>query len=195
MRSSSTRRAGVTSRSQGSGGRCKSQLNVGSLNESIFPLPALDFQREFARPRRRRREAESHSPRLARRARRALRRPPAPCLSGGAVAVTAFAPRFTITNAITAGLTAIERAGGFLEAATLSEEWVGRMSQRALLLEAHHTTHIEGTQLTLSRPSGCGPGNGGRARSGRRARVAELSRAPSTWFPSIYRAASRSPRA
>jgi Fic family protein len=46
-------------------------------------------------------------------------------------------------------LTAIERARGFLEAATLSEEWVVRMSQRALLLEAHHTTHIEGTQLTL----------------------------------------------
>ncbi|MBI3769704.1 MAG: Fic family protein [Deltaproteobacteria bacterium] len=60
-----------------------------------------------------------------------------------------FAPRFTITNAITAGLTAIERARGFLEAATLSDEWVRRMSQRALLLEAHHTTHIEGTQLTL----------------------------------------------
>ena len=58
-------------------------------------------------------------------------------------------PRFTITNAITAALTAIERARGFLEAATLSEEWVRRMSQRALLLEAHHTTHIEGTQLTL----------------------------------------------
>jgi Fic family protein len=61
----------------------------------------------------------------------------------------AFAPRFTITNAITAGLTAIERARGFLEAATLSDEWVARMSQQALLLEAHHTTHIEGTQLTL----------------------------------------------
>ncbi len=60
-----------------------------------------------------------------------------------------FAPRFTITNAITAGLTAIERARGFLEAATLSEEWVQRMSQRALLLEAHYTTHIEGTQLTI----------------------------------------------
>src|SRR3954452_10966632 len=58
-------------------------------------------------------------------------------------------PRFTITNAITAGLTAIERARGFLEAATLSDEWVRRMSQRALLLEAHHTTHIEGTQLTI----------------------------------------------
>ena len=60
-----------------------------------------------------------------------------------------FAPRFTITHAITAGLTAIERARGFLEAAVLSEEWVRRMSQRALLLEAHHSTHIEGSQLTI----------------------------------------------
>jgi len=58
-------------------------------------------------------------------------------------------PRFTITNPITAALTAIERARGFLEAATLSEQWIERMSQRALLLEAHHTTHIEGTQITL----------------------------------------------
>ena len=63
--------------------------------------------------------------------------------------MSGFAPRFTITNAITAGLTAIERARGFLEAATLSDEWVKRMSQRALLLEAHHTTHIEGTHLTI----------------------------------------------
>ena len=58
-------------------------------------------------------------------------------------------PRFTISNNITAGLTAVERARGFLEAATLSEDWIRRMSQRALLLEAHHTTHIEGTQLTI----------------------------------------------
>jgi len=57
--------------------------------------------------------------------------------------------RFTITNRITAALTTIERARGFVEAATLSEQWVRRMSQRALLLEAHHTTHIEGTQLTV----------------------------------------------
>jgi len=63
--------------------------------------------------------------------------------------VTGFAPRFTITHAMTGALTAIERARGFLEAATLSERWIERMSQRALLLEAHHTTHIEGTQLTL----------------------------------------------
>ncbi len=60
-----------------------------------------------------------------------------------------FSPRFTITNRITTGLTRIERARGFLEAATLSEAWIREMSQRALILEAHHTTHIEGTKLTL----------------------------------------------
>jgi Fic family protein len=58
-------------------------------------------------------------------------------------------PRFAITHSITQGLALIERARGFLEAAQLSEDWVRRMSERALLLEAHHTTHIEGTHLTL----------------------------------------------
>jgi Fic family protein len=58
-------------------------------------------------------------------------------------------PIFTITNRITAGLTRIERARGFLEAAALSEDWVREMGRRALILEAHHTTHIEGTHLTL----------------------------------------------
>jgi Fic family protein len=61
----------------------------------------------------------------------------------------ALDPQFTITNRITADLTRIERARGFLEAATLSEEWVREMGRRALILEAHHTTHIEGTRLTL----------------------------------------------
>lgn len=60
-----------------------------------------------------------------------------------------FSPRFTITNSITSALTEIERARGFLEAATLSEDWIQRMSRRALLLEAHHTTHIEGSELTI----------------------------------------------
>ena len=60
-----------------------------------------------------------------------------------------FQPRFTITNRITEALTRIERARGFLEAATLSEDWIREMGERALVLEAHHTTHIEGTQLTL----------------------------------------------
>jgi Fic family protein len=60
-----------------------------------------------------------------------------------------FHPAFTITNRITAGLTRIERARGFLDAATLSDAWVREMGRRALILEAHHTTHIEGTRLTL----------------------------------------------
>lgn len=61
-----------------------------------------------------------------------------------------FNPKFTITNSITAGLTQIERARGFLEAVNLSPDWLRAMGKRALLLEAHHTTHIEGTHLTLN---------------------------------------------
>ena len=60
-----------------------------------------------------------------------------------------FRPVFTTTHCITNELTRIERARGFLEAAVLSEQWVREMGRRALLLEAHHTTHIEGTRLTL----------------------------------------------
>ena len=60
-----------------------------------------------------------------------------------------FAPQFEITNSITAELTRIERARGFLDAAKLSEDWIAGMQKRALVLEAHYTTHIEGTQLTL----------------------------------------------
>lgn len=60
-----------------------------------------------------------------------------------------FKPLFKISNQTANALTAIERARGFLEAATLSQEWLEKMQNKALILEAHHTTHIEGTQLTL----------------------------------------------
>ena len=60
-----------------------------------------------------------------------------------------FTPRFSITNAITAALTEIERVRGFLDAASLSGEWIASIRSQAFLLEAHHTTHIEGTRLTL----------------------------------------------
>lgn len=46
-------------------------------------------------------------------------------------------------------LTEIVTVKGFLDAAILSEDWISEMQNRALVLEAHHTTHIEGTQLTL----------------------------------------------
>lgn len=29
------------------------------------------------------------------------------------------------------------------------DDWIRQMDERALVLEAHHTTHIEGTRLTL----------------------------------------------
>lgn len=60
-----------------------------------------------------------------------------------------FEPKYTTSDAITAALTKIERARGFLEAARLSEDWITGMQRRALVLEAHYTTHIEGTHLTL----------------------------------------------
>ena len=61
----------------------------------------------------------------------------------------ALQPVFQITNDITKAITDIERARGFLEGATLSPSWIRDMQDRAFVLEAHHTTHIEGTQLTL----------------------------------------------
>lgn len=60
-----------------------------------------------------------------------------------------FHPKFTISIPIATALTAIERTRGFLEAAKLSKDWVSKMQARALILEAHHTTHIEGTHLSL----------------------------------------------
>jgi Fic family protein len=60
-----------------------------------------------------------------------------------------FKPKFTITNPIANDLSQIVAVKGFFDAAILSEAWVSEMQNRALILEAHHTTHIEGTQLTL----------------------------------------------
>jgi len=59
-------------------------------------------------------------------------------------------PDFTITNKINNTLLEIERARGFLDAAKLKEDWIKEMQSEAFILEAHHSTHIEGTQLTLS---------------------------------------------
>ncbi len=63
--------------------------------------------------------------------------------------MTPLQPKFTITNRMTAAITRIERARGFLEAARLSDDWVRDMGNQALIKEAHYTTHIEGTRLTL----------------------------------------------
>ncbi|MCK4668363.1 Fic family protein [Candidatus Dependentiae bacterium] len=61
-----------------------------------------------------------------------------------------FKPKFTITNSINNCLLEIERARGFLEAAKLKQDWIRAMQSKAIILEAHHSTHIEGTELTLA---------------------------------------------
>jgi len=60
-----------------------------------------------------------------------------------------FKPTFTITNSVANDLTHIVSVKGFLDAAILSEDWIDSMQSRAFILEAFHTTHIEGAQLTL----------------------------------------------
>ena len=60
-----------------------------------------------------------------------------------------FKPKFTITSKINNALLEIERARGFLDAAELKNDWIKHMQSEALVLEAHHSTHIEGSQLTL----------------------------------------------
>ncbi len=60
-----------------------------------------------------------------------------------------FEPKFAISNAILVDLTRIEDAIGFMSTAQLSDDWIRDMQANALTLEAHYTTHIEGTKLTL----------------------------------------------
>lgn len=61
----------------------------------------------------------------------------------------AFIPKFTITPKINKALVEIERVRGFLDAIKLKDEWLADMQKKALILETHYSTHIEGTTLTL----------------------------------------------
>ena len=60
-----------------------------------------------------------------------------------------FNPKFTITPRINKALVEIERVRGFLDAVELKDDWLGDMQKKALILETHYSTHIEGTTLTL----------------------------------------------
>ena len=60
-----------------------------------------------------------------------------------------FVPKFKISQSMLKNLMQIEKARGFLEVAHLSKQWIRKMSKNALLVETHHTTHIEGTQLSF----------------------------------------------
>jgi len=60
-----------------------------------------------------------------------------------------FNPKFIITPKINKALVEIERVRGFLDAIKLKEEWIADMQNNALILESHHSTHIEGTALNI----------------------------------------------
>ncbi len=61
----------------------------------------------------------------------------------------ALKPKFTISTKINKALVEIERVRGFLDAVKLKDDWVRDMQKSALTLESHHSTHIEGTALSL----------------------------------------------
>lgn len=61
----------------------------------------------------------------------------------------AFKPKFSITPKINKVLVEIERVRGFLDAVKLKDDWIADMQKKALILESHHSTHIEGTALSL----------------------------------------------
>src|SRR3990167_7936242 len=65
-----------------------------------------------------------------------------------------FNPKFTITPRINKALVEIERVRGFLDAIKLKEDWISDMQKQALILESHHSTHIEGTALSLEQAKG-----------------------------------------
>jgi Fic family protein len=60
-----------------------------------------------------------------------------------------FNPKYTITPRINKALVEIERVRGFLDALKLKDDWLVDMQKKALILESHHSTHIEGTALSL----------------------------------------------
>jgi Fic family protein len=60
-----------------------------------------------------------------------------------------FRPKFTIIPKINKALIEIERVRGFLDAVKLKDDWFANMQKKALLLESHHSTHIEGTALNF----------------------------------------------
>ena len=60
-----------------------------------------------------------------------------------------FNPKYTITDGINKALVEIERVRGFLDAVKLKDECFADMQKEALIIESHHSTHIEGTALTL----------------------------------------------
>ena len=52
-------------------------------------------------------------------------------------------------DGINKDLVEIERVRGFLDAVKLKDDWISDMQRKVLILESHHSTHIEGTAISL----------------------------------------------
>jgi Fic family protein len=57
-------------------------------------------------------------------------------------------PKYSISSKINKALVEIERVRGFLDAVKLKEDWLTGLQKEKLILESHHSTHIEGTALS-----------------------------------------------
>lgn len=61
----------------------------------------------------------------------------------------AFKPHYSLSIKINSALAQIERVRGFLDAIRIKESWFSQVQEEALREEAHYSTHIEGTGITL----------------------------------------------
>ena len=60
-----------------------------------------------------------------------------------------FVPEFNYTHSIVRNLMHIEGAKEVIENSVVLPIWQSRRQKEALIRQAHHTTHIEGAQLTI----------------------------------------------
>ena len=60
-----------------------------------------------------------------------------------------FTPKFNYTHVIVKNLMEIEGAKQVIENSAILPIWQSRFQKEALIRQAHHTTHIEGTELTI----------------------------------------------
>ena len=60
-----------------------------------------------------------------------------------------FTPKFNYTHIIVRNLMDIEGAKQVIENSAILPSWQSRLQKEALIRQAHHTTRIEGTELTI----------------------------------------------
>src|SRR3989440_8518761 len=105
-----------------------------------------------------------------------------------------FAPQFEITNSITAELTRIERARGFLDAAKLSEDWIAGMQSAPLCLRRTIRRISKALNLRLNNRSAFSRAKRSEGLDRMIHKSSSTTRRRLNWFRVTWRAASRSLR-